>query len=57
MVLKSLFAKPVDKNMQPIATSQQVYIEIQFTGFYRIQAFTKGFFRKESKTAVVLWMP
>ena len=43
--------------MQHIATSQLVYTEIQFTGFYVIQAFTKGFFRKDFKTAIVLWMP
>ena len=44
MVLKSLFQKTLDKNMQHIATSELVYIEIQFTGFYVIQALTKGFF-------------
>ena len=43
--------------MQHLATSQLVYIEIQFTGFYVIQEFTKGFFQKDFKTAVVLWMP
>ena len=43
--------------MQHIATSQLVYIEIQFTGFYVIQASTKGFFWKDFKIGVVLWMP
>ena len=43
--------------MQHIATSQLVYIEIQLTGFCVMQAFTKDFFCKDFKTAVVLWMP
>ena len=43
--------------MQHIATSQLVYIEIQLTCFCVMQAFTKGFFRKDFKTAVVLFMP
>ena len=44
MVLKSLFGNTLNKNMQHIAASQLVYIEIQFTGFCMIQAFSKGFF-------------
>ena len=43
--------------MQDIATSQLVYIKIQFTGFHVIEAFRQGFIRKDFKTAVVLWMP
>ena len=54
MVLKSLFGNTLDKNMKHIAASQLVYIEIQFTDFCVIQAFTKGFFWKDFKTAVVL---
>ena len=45
MVLKSLFLKTLDKNMH-IATSQLVYIEMQFTGFYVIHASINGFFLK-----------
>ena len=56
MVLKSLFGNTLNKNRQHIAASQLVYIEIQFTGFCMIQAFSKGFFWKDFKTAVVLWM-
>ena len=56
-VLKSQFGKPFDKNVQHIATSQLVYIKIQLTGFNVIQAFTKGFFPKDFKAAVVFWMP
>ena len=44
MVLKIYSVVPLDKNMQHIATSQPVYIEIQLTGFCVMQAFTKGFF-------------
>ena len=40
MVLKACSEIPLNKNKQYIATSQLVYIEIQFTGFYVIQAFT-----------------
>ena len=43
--------------MQHIAISQPVYIEIQLAGFCVMQAFTKGFFRKDFEIAVVLWMP
>ena len=57
MVLKIYSEVPLDKNTQHIATSQPVYIEIQLTGFCVMQAFTEGFFRKDFKTAVVLWMP
>ena len=56
MVLKSLFGNTLNKNRQHIAASQLVYIEIQFTGFCMIQTFSKGFFWKDFKTAVVLWM-
>ena len=42
--------------MQRVVTSQPVYIEIHLTGFCVMQAFTKGFFRKDFKTAAVLWM-
>ena len=41
--------------MQHIASSRPVYIEIQLTGFCVIQAFTKWFFQKDFKTAVVLY--
>ena len=54
MVLKSLFGNTLDKNMKRIAASQLVYIEIQFTDFCVIQTFTRGFFWKVFKTAVVL---
>ena len=57
MVLKIYLEIPLDKNMEHIATSQLVYIEIQLTGSCVMQAFTEGFFRKDFKTAVVLWMP
>ena len=57
MVLKVYSEMPLNKSNQNIATSQLVYIEIQFTGFYVIQAFNKGFSWKELKTASVLWMP
>ena len=40
--------------MQHIATRQPVYIQIQLTGFCVMQAFTKGYFQKDFKTAVVL---
>ena len=43
--------------MQHVATSQPVYIEIQLTVFCVVQAFTKGFFRKDFKTALVYWIP
>ena len=49
MVLKSLFGNTLNKNMKHIAASQ-------FTGFCVIQTFSKGFFWKDFKTAVVLWM-
>ena len=57
MVLKIYSEISLDKNMQHIAASQLVYIEIQFTGLCVMQAFTEGFFRKDFETAVVLWMP
>ena len=44
MVSKSLFGNTLEKNMKHIAASQLVYIEIQFTDFCVIQAFTEGFF-------------
>ena len=43
--------------MQHIANSQRAYIEIELTGFHVMQAFTKGFFQKDFKTALVLWTP
>ena len=42
--------------MQYKATSQPVYIEIQLTGFCVMQAITNGYFRKDFKAVVVLWM-
>ena len=57
MLLKVYLEIPLNNNKQRIATSQLLYIEIQFAGFYMIQAFLKGFFCKNFKTAVVLWMP
>ena len=56
MVSKSLFGNTLEKNMKHIAASQLVYIEIQFTDFCVIQAFTEGFFWKDFKTTVVLWI-
>ena len=44
MLLKVYLQIPVNNNKQLIATSQLLYIEIQFAGFYVIQAFIKGFF-------------
>ena len=43
--------------MQHIANSQPAYIEIELTGFHVMQAFTKGFFQKDFKSALVLWIP
>ena len=43
--------------MQHIVTSQLVYIKIQLTGLCVMQVFPKGFFRKDFKIVVVLWMP
>ena len=43
MLLKVYLEIPLN-NKQLIATSQLLYIEIQFAGFYVIQAFIKGFF-------------
>ena len=42
--------------MQHIATNQMIYTENQLTDFYVIQAFAKGFFRKDFKIVVVLFM-
>ena len=42
--------------MQHKATRQTVYIEIQLGGFCVMEALTKGYFRKDLKTVVVLWM-
>ena len=52
--IENLFGNTLDENKQHIATSQLLYVEIQFTGFYMIQAFTRGSLRKDFKTAVVL---
>ena len=54
MVLKIYSEIPLDKNMQHIATSQLVYIEIQLTGFCMMQAFIERFSRKE-RTERTLW--
>ena len=49
MVLKTYLEIPLDKNMQHIATSLPVYINIQLTDFWVTQASTERFFRKDLK--------